>query len=237
MWPFGKKKKKEEQAEQKPVAISAQKKPENNTEKYRMECAADVGTGEALPVFTILMNDDTWERKPTQICRPLLTKIDLPGIPLVALVHLIYQQGSNAPSRAYIRQERVDQIGKTVKEYEEEALHNTSVRKASWKIMSPGDDAKIAICNDDYLAAERILDPTFLRQAHSQLGANAMMVGIPARGQLYATPLAHFTAGDTHAVTFKMLMEKTFQDAGEIGISPGLFIVNDGACNTMAEFG
>jgi hypothetical protein len=177
MWPFDKRK--DEASKAMPA--------------YRLECGLDTGDGNTVPVLPMLMRKD-WARKPTQLCRPLITKVELPHIPWVALVHLIDEGGSTAPSRVYLRSERAEQIGKSVAEFEAEALHNIAVRPASWQVTSP-TDAKLALCTNDYLAAEHCLSPNFIREAGRLLGTRSLMVGIPSRGHLLATPLEHFTSG------------------------------------------
>jgi hypothetical protein len=200
---------------------------------FRLGCALDLGKG-PLPVFPLLMRED-WKRAPTQVARPIITGPKLPDIPHVALVHLIPEPPPSAPNRAFIRTERVESIGKTVRDFEEEALWNVAQRPGAWSIETPKPNVKIARFEGEYLAAERILDPAFLAQAHAALGSKQLLVGIPARGQLYATSL-DVTLGDpAQALTFKLLIETLFAKGGELGITPHLFIVIDGKINSIAE--
>jgi hypothetical protein len=199
---------------------------------YRLECSADFGSG-PVPVFPLLM-PETWQRAPKQVCRPIISGVALPGIPVVALAYLIPAPGSSAPQRGFIRKERVDQIGKTVRDFELEALHNVAARPASWSQMNMGEIA-VASCTDDYLAAEHILDPVFIEKAHQMLADRRLLVAIPARGQLHATSLARALADTRQAIMFKTVVEKMFQEAGEPGITPWPFIVIDGHINSVAE--
>ena len=208
--------------------------PEAGTDRqFRLECAADLGSG-PVPVFPLLM-PESWQRAPTQVCRPILRGVSLPHIPLVALTYLIPVPGSRTPQRGFIRQERVDQIGKTVRDFESEALHNLAVRAASWSTMDLGGVAA-ACCTDDYLAAERILDPVFIEKAHGMLADRQLLVGIPARGQLFATGLSRAMKDGQPAVVFKAVIEKMFQEAGELAITPWPFILIEGRINSVAEF-
>jgi len=229
MWPFDKKK----ASPQPPTPEAVPAAPAGGA-AFHLTCAADLGQG-PLPVFPLLMSSAAFTPAPNQLARPLIVGPKLPGIPWVMIVHLIPTPGSPAPSRAFLRKERVDQLGKTVKDFEAEALANVALRTATWEVVEPSPGAKMLTCTDDYLAAERILDPAFLRKGHGMLGEKSMVVGIPCRGQLCATPLAAFTQGAAHARTFKMLVEHLHAGAGETAIAPWLFLVIDGTLNSILE--
>lgn len=230
MWPFDKKK------EASPAEAKPRPTPAQPAGKYLMTCAADLGQG-PLPLFPLLMSSATFTPGPTQLARPVIKGPKLPNIPWVTIVHLIPTPGSDAPSRAFLRTERVEQLGKTVKDFEAEALANVALRPASWGVLEPGPGAKMIVCTDDYLAAERVLDPAFLRKGHELLGDKSMVVGIPCRGQLCATPLAAFTSNSPHARTFVTLVQKMHAGAGEVAITPWLFLVIDGSLNSILEVG
>lgn len=198
-----------------------------------MACAADIGAG-PLPVFPMLMRESTWQRAPTQVYRPIFSGVRLTEIPVVALAYLIPTADGGPPQRAYIRTERVAQLGKTVADFEQEALHNLSVRRASWSSFAPGPGQVFAMCTDDYLAAERVLDGAFLRQAHAIVGDHSMVMGIPARGQLYAAPFSTFAHTGR---AFVMMMQKMFAEAGDLAITPRIFTVIQGALNNVLEVG
>jgi hypothetical protein len=200
---------------------------------FRLECSADLGAG-PLPVFPLLM-PETWQRAPTQVCRPVIGGVTLPGIPVVALAYLIPQPGSQAPQRGFIRKDRVDQLGKTVRDFESEALHNVAMRPASWSQTKLGG-LPVAGSTDDYLAAERILDPAFLQEAHRRVADTILLVGIPRRGELYATSLSRAMADPEKALAFSMVIDKMFHEAGEIGITRWSFLVTEGRITSVAEF-
>ena len=200
---------------------------------FRLECAADIGQG-PMPVFPMLMGP-AWKPAPGQLARPLIKGPALPDIPNVALVYLIPTPGSPVPSRGYIRQDRVDAIRKTVKDFESEALHNISQRKAAWQVMSSSPAGKVLACTDDYLAAERILDPAFLRLAQAQIGEESLVIGIPARGHLFAAGLSAFTRGAGEARAFATMMEQLCKQAGELGISRWVYTVIGGTINNILE--
>lgn len=238
MWPFGKKNKTADpspSASPSAPSSSPPSAPPAAPRAFLMECSAEI-QGQKLPIFPILM-PESWERAPTQVCRPIIKGPTLPNIPVVALAYLIPTPGSDALSRAYIRTERVEALGKTVADFEREALHNLSCRNATWDMQNPTGSGNIAMASGDYLTAERILDRAFMQKAHEKLGDDAIMVGIPARGQLYATKMEHFARGEKHAIAFKMMVESAFQQAGDIGITPWMFILIKGQLNSIAEFG
>ena len=227
MWPFGKK-------EASPVAAASATPrsspgPEPRGGPFQLACGVDLGQG-PLPAFPLLM-PASFSPAPTALARPLIKGPKLPNIPWVTLCYLIPQAGSPAPSRGFIRQERVDQLGKTPRDFESEALFNLGTRPASWQPLSPG----ILVCTDDYLAAERILDPVFLQRAHTTLGEDSLVVGLPARGQLCATGLSVFTKGQPQALAFKKLIGGMFQAGGELGVTPWPFIVIKGSLNSILE--
>jgi len=103
--------------------------------------------------------------------------------------------------------------------------------------MEPAPGARVAICANDVLAAERILDGAFIREAQDLLDTDSLMVAIPARGQLLATSLAPFVKGERHAVVFKAMAQQCHDAAGERGITAGMFIMIKGVMNSMAEYG
>ncbi len=222
MWPFSKKPASEEPA-----------RASGPPPAFAMSCALDLGKG-PLPLFPLLMAED-WKRAPTQVARPIIVGPRLPGIPLVAMVHLIPEPGGGNPNRAFIRTERVESIGKTVGDFEKEALHNLALRPASWKVESPIPNVKIASVTDDYLAAERILDPAFLAKGQALLGSNHLLVGVPGRHRLYATALDEVMKDKTALLAFKLWNESEFATSGDAKTTPHLFMVLGGKINSIAE--
>ena len=226
MWPFSKKKP--------VVAVAAPPKaapfgPEPRGGPFQLECGADLGQG-PLPVFPLLM-PASFTPAQTALARPIIKGPKLPNIPWVTMCLLIPVPGSPAPNRGFLKQERVAQLGKTTADFEGEALHNVATRPATWQPLSFG----MLACTDDYLAAERILDPTFLLKAQATLGEESLVIGIPARGQLCATGLSGFTKSAPEAIAFKKLVEVMFQEGGELGITPWLFLVIKGNINSILE--
>lgn len=138
------------------------------------------------PVLPILKSHD-WLGRERTICRLLVPDHDLPGMPVVAYGYdrphtfefLLRAEGS--------RQSVQDQA----RLVEQAALRNLRARPAKWAVndVRVGTDNKklrLAAFDDDYLAAERILDSDFILQAHKNLKAPTLAVGVPRRGGLLA---------------------------------------------------
>jgi uncharacterized protein YtpQ (UPF0354 family) len=106
---------------------------------------------------------------------------DDPRIPWVTF-------GSQGPSG--LKPFEVDEIGEVERdELKQAALNHLRERGASWqrvKSQGAGRRSSMLACLDDQLAAERILDVRFVRQAHDKLGTAVLAVGIPRRGLMVA---------------------------------------------------
>jgi hypothetical protein len=91
---------------------------------------------------------------------------------------------------------------------------------------------KMLICGDDYFAAERILDPGFMREGQAKLGADALAVGIPRRGFMIATdgkqPMDRLGV-------FAGAVSTQYHRADSPPITPAIFAVIDGRIVGMLE--
>jgi len=155
---------------------------------YDPAYAVSVVPGQPLPLFPMLMPEG-WQHAPTQLKRPLYTGTQLRSLPDVALVYLVPTPDNGMPNIAWVRSERVEALGATVADFERVATYNVTRRPAAWAITQFGPGLEVAVCDNDYLAAERIVDPAFLVEAARKLGdpAATLMVGIPTRGLFVAT--------------------------------------------------
>jgi len=199
---------------------------------YSAEYAAAVTPGQPLPLFPMLMPED-WEHAPTQIKRTLYAGTKLRLIPDVALVYLVPTPGNNMPNIAWVRSERAQGLGVTPEELERVAYANVARRPASWSVLEVASGARVAMCNDDYLAAERILDPAFLRAAADRLGAPGakLLVGVPTRGTL----IASVYTGSQHDGVLAQLVEVMYEEARNKPISPVPFWVENGRIAAALE--
>lgn len=198
----------------------------------RCECSLTLH-GMVLPVYPLLMAE-SWKRSPTQACRPLIRGLSIPGVPIVALTHLAPLPGSEMPNRLFIREERIASIGKTIHDFETEAVWNVATRRASWRLFSR-DSLNLACCEDDYLAAERILDPQFLLQAHQLLKDEMLFVSVPRRQTLLAISHSAAMTNRDLLAAFNALVNESFRNGAEVGISPLLFLSTKGYVNTVME--
>lgn len=201
---------------------------------YSSDYAATVVPGEPLPLFPMLMPAG-WQHAPTQIRRPLYTGTPLPGIPDVALVYLIPTPDNGMPNLGWVKTGRAVGLGATVEDFERTAVHNVSRRPASWGMFELIPGRLLAMCEDDYLAAERILDVAFLREAASRLGVpgQTLLVGIPTRGVLVA---AAYTESQ-HDGILAQTIQRMFDEARNKPICPVPFLVRDGQLTAALEVG
>lgn len=198
---------------------------------FDLDCALDL-EGIRLPVFPLLM-PSTWEAAPTQLCRPLVSGVSVPGMPVVALVHLVPMPDSPTPNRVFLRSERAASIGKTVGDFERAALRNIAACPRSWTWGDVGS-GRVGLLQGTYLAAEHILDPAFLLEAHREVDDDQLLVGIPARGSIYVTGMKMAVADGVHLQAFGTLIEEQFRTG--IAIAPCVFMVKQGRVHGVLEW-
>jgi hypothetical protein len=83
----------------------------------------------------------------------------------------------------------------------------------------------IAAATGGFYAAEKLLDPAFLRKASRMLGADLLAAAVPARGVLLLTPAKQ--APDRLGL-FAVVARRRFDEAGQHQISPAVVLVHDG---------
>jgi hypothetical protein len=200
------------------------------TNHFKHHCAFQLAD-QALPIFSMLM-PSSWQRTRAHVCRPILSGIPL--MPLVTPVHILGEPSHGEFRRVYIRTERVESIGKTVAEFESEAHFNLCRRPATWTSLI---DGAIVVSNDDYLSAERILDPAFMLEGASLLGCRdrSLLAAVPRRGYLFATSTSRCRHDSAHAFAFKQIVEQFHAEAGEHRITPMIFQLLEGRIHTIME--
>lgn len=121
------------------------------------------------------------------------------------------------------------EMGKSEQEVERDALRALRERPAAWE---PWDvklgffkKLKMLACGNDYLAAERILDPVFMREAQQRLKAKMLLAGVPRRGALMVTDAKQDKQKLKH---FLAIICQQFAEGGSPPISPAAFAVDDG---------
>src|SRR4029434_6808915 len=83
----------------------------------------------------------------------------------------------------FLNEEKLKTLGMTEAQGEAQALSNLRKPTPAWQShdapLGEGKTLKLLVCLDDFFAAERILDPEFMKEAQRRLGAPAILVGIP----------------------------------------------------------
>ncbi len=199
---------------------------------YSSDFAAAIVPGQPLPLFPMLMPAG-WPHAPTQIRRPLYTGTSLAGIPDVALVYLVPTPDNGMPNLGWVKSDRAAALGATIADFERTALHNLGRRPASWGMFEVTPGRLVAMCEDDYLAAERILDTEFLREAASRLGVpgQPLLVGIPTRGVLVAAAYSE----SPHDGILAQTIQRMYEEARNKPICPLPFLVRDGQLTAVLE--
>src|SRR5262249_20828325 len=93
------------------------------------------------------------------LCRPLWDGIESAHMPWLAF-------GYDRPNTIeFLSRAKLEELKKTERDIEREAIRNLRLRKASWHPTQAKlgflKKLKMLICGDDYFAAEKILDPGF----------------------------------------------------------------------------
>lgn len=84
----------------------------------------------------------------------------------------------------------------------------------------------VAAVGGGFYAAEKLLDPAFVRRMHRLLGAEVLAAAVPARGTLLFTDA---TQEADKIGLFAIVARRRFEDAGPQQISPAVVLVQDGA--------
>lgn len=127
-----------------------------------------------------------WPSYKDVVCRPLVSGDTSHDLPWVAYGYDRPNTFEFLARRNFPQEITPEQLSLI----EHAALRNLRARSTSWKYEEfdiGGKPLKVLVCSDDFLAAEHILDPSFMQQAHAQLNAEVLAVGIPLRGLMIAT--------------------------------------------------
>ena len=136
-----------------------------------------IATADILP----LLKPAAWNLKDLMVHRPL-AELPAASMPLVAY-------GWDRPNTfEMLARDRAGDA--TPASLDAPAIEHLRARTASWEKIEIKlgwfKKARFLVCGNDFLAAERILDAEFLRDAQRQLGAKMLAVGVPRRGLLMA---------------------------------------------------
>ena len=181
------------------------------------------------------LKEPSWVGGEEAYCRPLWTGERSPHIPWVAF-------GFDHPhSFEFLGRQRIEQLGKTDQTLEREALANLKLRAGSWQEVSVKlgwfKKLRLQICGDDFLAAERILDVTFMGEAQRRLKAPGLMVGIPRRGLLVAMSAAAALDDVKKTTALVTFVSAQFHGGESAPISPAVFAMKDGEIVGLIDSG
>lgn len=112
-----------------------------------------------------------------------------------------------------------------------EAMANLAGVEAETEEVSIGELRAIAV-GGSFFAAEKLLDPVFMRTLARRLDAKLLAVGVPRRGVLFA---ASAVQAPTAIATLMRLVEHEFKAGGMRGISPAVLLVEDGVTVGVAR--
>lgn len=192
--------------------------------RYETRFAYD-NAGTPCPVFATLILPDA-PRRPTQICSALDPGANPLDHPLVTPTSFIGDPNTGVFHRVTFRHESLPP-GVTREAIEGEALRNLCRRPATW-VRRGG----MLACSRDFLAAERLLDRAFMREAARQLDRRhgALIAGIPSRGTLLVRAL-----DDTDLAASVQTVLAAHDQAGPNALSPWSYLLVDGEITGTAE--
>lgn len=184
-----------------------------------------------MPVYPCL-KENSWQGHEDSLCRPLWSGRASEFMPWVAF-------GYDHPHTfEFLSKAQVKEGPQDANQVEREAVRNLRLRKVEWTEVSVKlsffKKLKMQVCQGDFLAAEKILDVGFMRQAQTALKARGILVGIPVRGVMFAMD----GEGGTDRITaFIALIASQYQSAESAPISPAVFALKDGQVVEMVEVG
>jgi hypothetical protein len=169
------------------------------------------------------LKDPAWGGKDGTVNRRLWDKEPLEFVPWVGFGY------DHEHSFEFLPCASLAELKKTQVEVEREAMRNLRARRASWEPWNVKlgwfKKLRMLACGNDFLAAERILDPIFLREAQRRLGARGLVVGVPRRGSLMATDALQ---GADRIAAFLAIVWQQYREGGSPPVSPLGFAVTDG---------
>jgi uncharacterized protein YtpQ (UPF0354 family) len=201
---------------------------QHGTEEHRTLNGNEQERGEPSGILPCL-KEPAWSGR-DDVCRPLWNGVESAHIPWLAF-------GYDHPhSFEFLGRARLEEMKKTERDVEREAIRNLRLRKATWHPTQVKlgflKKLKMLICGDDYFAAEKILDQGFMREGQAKLGASLLAVGIPRRGFMIATdgkqPMDRLGV-------FAGAVSTQYQRADSPPITPAIFAVMDGKIVGMLQ--
>jgi hypothetical protein len=146
-----------------------------------------------------------------------LYRVEKMGVefPLISFV-----QGDNNGYRII---ESTEEIGLTGGELVRASFQNLAKFEVQWVSQKINEATPILYAQATW-AAEKILDTAFLIQASQLLGTTRLLVAIPMRGLILATP---YTPSDTH-MAFRTYVSDCYENMSGLPLSDNLYIIENG---------
>ena len=176
------------------------------------------------------LKEHNWPGREHTICRVLWAEEASQYMPWLAF-------GWDHPHTfEFINTDKSKGLGLTDEALEAQALANLRGRSGSWQPIDSdagdGKQLKMLICTDDFFAAERIADATFMQEAQRRLGSSGLLVGIPRRGLMMATRVDQ---DEQLIMAFGGVVAGEFSRGESAVISPMIFALKDGAIVALVE--
>jgi hypothetical protein len=170
-----------------------------------------------MSVVPLLMPAD-WEGGRVYACRRLAAGLETGHLPWLTFGHDL------PGSIKLIEKQEVKSMGIAPGRLEKASIRNLAREECNWEEerfdLSGGVSLRMLICGLDFLAAERILDQRFMKQAQRHLGAKLLAAGIPRRGLLFMTDGLQ----DLRALAaFALVVSAQYHRAQSTPIAPGVF--------------
>ena len=177
------------------------------------------------PQILPALKDIKWEFADQALCRILVSELESPNMPWVAFgydhPHTFEFLNRNGMGDALAIDDLIL--------LENEALENLRQRDMHWQEVGyervNGETLRFLVCDDDFLAAERIIDPDFMQEAHFLLQTSDLLVGIPRRGVLITMDGSE---GERAQDAFLNFVSLEYQKAESSPITPVVFRMING---------
>jgi hypothetical protein len=149
---------------------------------------------------------------------PVLTARDAVPIDRLTWEPLIPEDPHDVPVIAYVL-DHGDAItwptnqGPPTPELRASAARNLAAIAATIDELS-FPEGRVALVTGDFYAAEKLLDPAFMKRVQSHIGAgDVLIVATPARGELLAIDAAHATLDDNLMPAFAGVVSSAYDRA------------------------
>jgi hypothetical protein len=138
----------------------------------------DTGSAEEGPILLAFKPADWAE----QVVYSALLERQVPGTPPPPII----AYGRDYPN-TFAYYHRDNESGEDVDALRAEALANLAAIEVETDTLQVGDDLELVSVHGSFFAAEKVLDPVFMRGLHERLGAELLAAGIPKKGLLLVT--------------------------------------------------